>query len=75
LTKEPRKRMLGKGDLVLMWDKIREKPRMHGNFDSLWFCPFKIEDKVGTNSFYLSHLNKEKLQLHVNRQNPQALFF
>jgi hypothetical protein len=31
------------GDQVLMWDKRREKPGMHQNFDSSWLGPYKIE--------------------------------
>ena len=27
------------GDMVLLWDKRREKPGKHGKFDSLWRGP------------------------------------
>jgi hypothetical protein len=50
-----------KRDLVLMWDKKKEKPGKHGKFDSLWLGPYKIEDVVGENYFYLNHLDGEKL--------------
>jgi hypothetical protein len=67
--------ILKKGDLVLMWDKRREKTRMHGNFDSLWLGPFRIEDKVGAHSFCLSDMNEEKLHLPMNGQILKLYFF
>jgi hypothetical protein len=58
-----RQRYLEEGDLVLMWDKRKEKPGMHKKFDGLWLGPYKIERKVGVNSFYLASLDGEKLPL------------
>jgi hypothetical protein len=49
-----------------VWDKRREKPRMHKKFDSLWIGPYRIEGKSGANSFILATLEGEKLPLHVN---------
>jgi hypothetical protein len=46
-----------------MWNKKKEKPGKHGKFDSLWLGTYKIEDVSGTNSFYLNHLDEEKMQL------------
>ena len=40
------------GDIVLLWDKRREKPRKHGKFDNLWKRPFIIRNTAGTNSFF-----------------------
>jgi hypothetical protein len=36
------KRNFKEGDTVLLWDKRREKPRMHQKFDTLWLGPYKI---------------------------------
>jgi hypothetical protein len=30
------------GDLVLLWDKRRQKPGMHKKLDRLWIGPYKI---------------------------------
>jgi hypothetical protein len=43
-----------------------EKPRKHGKFDSLWLGLYRIEDVVGLNSFYVSHLDGENFPLPVN---------
>lgn len=41
--------------------KKKEKPRKHGNSDSLLLVPYMIEDIESTNSFYLSHQDEEIL--------------
>jgi hypothetical protein len=51
--KSARQRVLQKGDLVLMWDKKREKLGKHDKFDNLWLCPYRIEEIAKANSFYL----------------------
>jgi hypothetical protein len=58
-----------------MWDKKNEKPRKHGKFDTLWLMPYKIEDVAGTNSFYLSHLDGEMLQLPVNGKTLKYYYY
>jgi hypothetical protein len=49
-----------------MWNKRIEKAGKHGKFEILWLGPYKIEDIAGNNSFYLSHLDGERLPLPVN---------
>jgi hypothetical protein len=61
-----KERNFTKGDLVLMWDKRREKPGMHKKFDSLWGGPYKIMSCAGTNSFNLEAMEGEVLKLPVN---------
>jgi hypothetical protein len=56
------------GDIVLMWDKLKEKPDKHMKLDSLWRGPFIIESVAGTNYFYLSQLDGERLPLPMNGQ-------
>jgi hypothetical protein len=53
-NRKERQRDFKKGDQVLLWDKIREKPGMHQKFDSVWLGPYKIEEVSRPNSFYLS---------------------
>jgi hypothetical protein len=60
-------RNLQEGDLVLLWNKKGEKPGNHGKFESLWLGPYQIQGVAGNNSFYLSHLDGEKLPLPINR--------
>jgi hypothetical protein len=59
-------RSFKKGDLVLMWDKIREKHGIHQKFDSLWLGPYTIEEISGLESFYLSTLEGRRIPLPVN---------
>jgi hypothetical protein len=54
------------GELVLLWDKRREKPGMHKKFDRLWTSPYKIMSQTGINSFNLKMIEGEALKLHVH---------
>ena len=72
--KTTRKRVFSIGDTVLLWDKRREKPGKHGKFDSLWLGPFIIRDEAGPNSFHLSHLDGEPMNLPVNGQQLKLFF-
>ena len=54
------------GEIVLHWDKRREKPRKHRKFDSLWLGPYIIDEVARTNYFYLNDLEGERLSLLVN---------
>jgi hypothetical protein len=62
-TKE---RNFTEGDLILLWDKRREKPGMHKKFDSLWAGPYKILSCAGRNYFNLETMEGEALKLPVN---------
>jgi hypothetical protein len=53
-------------DLVLLWDKRREKPGMHKKLDGLWIGPYNIMSQAGTNSFNLTMLEGEALKLPMN---------
>jgi hypothetical protein len=61
-----KERHFAEGDLVLLWDKRKEKPGMHKKFDSLWMGPYKIMSHAGTNSFNLGTMEGESLRLPVN---------
>jgi hypothetical protein len=41
----------------------------------MWLGPYKIENVVGSNSFYISHLDGEKLPLHVNGKHLYMYYF
>jgi hypothetical protein len=64
--RKAKERIFTEGDLVLLWDKRREKPGMHKNLDGLWTCPYKVMSQEGTNYFNLATLEGEDLKLHVN---------
>ena len=49
-----------------MWDKEKEKLGKHDKFDCLWLCPYGMEGFIGSNSFFLSHLDGEKLELNLD---------
>jgi hypothetical protein len=51
-----------------MWSKRIEKESEHGKFESLWLGPYKIDGIVGNNSFYLSHLDGERLPFPMDGQ-------
>ena len=57
-----------------MWDKRNEKTSKHGNLDSLWLGLYKIKEVAGLNTFYLSHLDGEKLQLPINGQHLKTYY-
>jgi hypothetical protein len=53
-------------DLVLLWDKRREKPGMHKKSDGLWTGPYKIISPAGTTYFNLGTMEGEALKLTMN---------
>jgi hypothetical protein len=69
-----RQRNLEEEDLVLKWDKWKEKFGMHKNFENLWLGPYKIEREVEVNAFYLSSPDGEKLPLSINGQLLKLYF-
>jgi len=61
-------------DTVLLWDKGKEKPGKHGKFDSLWLGPYLIREIAGPNSFHLSHLDGEPMNIPRNGQQLKLFF-
>jgi hypothetical protein len=55
-------------DLVLMWDKEKEKPDSHTKFQRLWIGPYQIAEILGENTFRLATLDGEYLPLPINGQ-------
>jgi hypothetical protein len=64
--KKDKDKSLWVGDLALLWDKRKEKPRDHGNFDSLWLGLYLIDAVVGPNTFYLMSLDGEREEFPVD---------
>ena len=69
-----RSRSFQVGDMVLLWDRKNEKLGKHKKFDSLWLGPYIIRDIVGPNSFHLSRLDGEPLDLPANGQMLKLFF-
>jgi len=42
-----------RGELVLLWNKEKEKPSMHTKFEALWIMPYIIEKIMVFNSYML----------------------
>jgi hypothetical protein len=61
-----KERDFAEGDLVLLWDKRREKPGMHKKLDGLWTRPYTIMIPTGKNSFNLGTIEGESLKLPLN---------
>jgi hypothetical protein len=72
--KSARQRDFMIGDTVLLWDKGREKPGKHGKFDRLWLGPYLIRELVRPNSFHLSHLDGEPINIPRNGQQLKLFF-
>jgi hypothetical protein len=45
---------------VLIWDARREEKTKHGNFDKLWYSPFRIAKVMDNNTFFLHNLDDTK---------------
>jgi hypothetical protein len=52
-----------KGQFVLLWNKAKEKPSLHSNFDALWIGPYQIEKVCGFNSYLLKGMDGKLLKL------------
>eukprot|EP00253_Pinus_taeda_P032014 PITA_32014 len=50
-----------KGDLVLLPIKKGKNAGNHSNFESFWLEEYQIEEPASNNTFYLCHLNRERL--------------
>jgi hypothetical protein len=55
-------------DLVLLWDKARERKGDHHKFERLWLGPYQIAEILDENIFRLSSLTGEPVPLPVNGQ-------
>ena len=72
--KSARQRSFQVGDIVLLWDKRREKPGKHGKFDSLWKDSFTIRCTTGTNYFLFNTMDGETLSFPVNGKHLKPFY-
>jgi hypothetical protein len=63
-----------KGELVLLWNKAKEKPSMHTKFEALWIGPYIIENILGFNSYMLKDMKGTVHMLPVNGQHLKSFF-
>ena len=54
------------GDVVLLWDKNKEKPGNHGKLEKIWMGPYRVSRTVGKGSLWLETLDGEELEFLVN---------
>ena len=55
-------------NLVLLWDKEKEKLSSHIKFQHLWIGPYQITKILGENTFRLNTLQGEFIPLPINGQ-------
>jgi hypothetical protein len=63
-----------KGELVLLWNKAKEKPSMHTKFKALWMGPYIIKKILGFNSYMLQDMKGKILMLPINGQHLKGFF-
>jgi hypothetical protein len=63
-----------KGELVLLWNKAKEKPSMHTKFESVCIGPYIIENILGFDSYMLKDIKGTIQMLLVNGQHLKSLF-
>ena len=54
------------GDIVLKWDKLKNRPGKHAKFDSMWAGLYIIMGTTQHNAFHLSTREGEELAILVN---------
>jgi hypothetical protein len=63
-----------KGELVLLWNKAKEKSSMHTKFEALWIRPYVIEKILGFNSYMLQDMKGKILMFPVNGKHLKGFF-
>jgi hypothetical protein len=58
--------IFGVGDIVLLWDKHKEKPGNHEKFERIWMGPYRVSRMAGKGTVYLETLDGDELELPVN---------
>ena len=54
------------GTLVLMWDKIKGKPRYEYKYNNSWLGPYIIKMNSDKEKYYLTTLDKRKMPLPID---------
>jgi hypothetical protein len=63
-----------KDQLVLLWNKAKEKPSFHTKFEALWIGPYQIENILGFNSYLLKNMDGTIQTLPVNGKYLKHFF-
>jgi hypothetical protein len=63
-----------KGELVLLWNKAKEKPSMHTKFEALWIGPYIVEKILGFNSYMLQDMKGKILMFPINGKHLKGFF-
>jgi hypothetical protein len=63
-----------KGQLVLLWNKAKEKSSLHTKFEALWIGPYVIEKVLGYNSYLLRDMKGTIQMFPVNGQHLKSFF-
>ena len=54
------------GDIVLLWDKLKEKPGKHGKLKKIWMRPYRVSSIARKRSVYFETLDGDEFELPVN---------
>jgi len=63
-----------KGQLVLLWNKEKEKPSLHTEFEALWIDPYMIENVMGNFFYLLKDMKGIDHMFPVNGQHLKNVF-
>ena len=56
----------GIGDIVLLWDKLKGKPKNNGKLEKIWMGPYRVSSIAGKGSVYLDTLHGDEFELPMN---------
>jgi hypothetical protein len=68
-------RYFQKYQLVLLWNKAKEKPSFHTKFEALWIGPYQIEKVIGYNSYLFKDMKGMIQPFPMNGKYLKNLFF
>jgi hypothetical protein len=63
-----------KGELVLLWNKAKEKPSMHTKFKALWIESYVVEKILGFKLYMLQDMKGKRLMLPINKKHLKGFF-
>jgi hypothetical protein len=63
-----------KDQLVLLWNKEKEKPSFHMKFEALWIGPYQIKKVIGYNSYLLKDMKGNNPIVSCKRETSETFF-
>jgi hypothetical protein len=63
-----------KGELILLWNKAKEKLSMHTKLEALWIRPYIVNKILEFNSYMLQDMKGKRLMLPVNGKHLKGFF-